>query len=183
MLDQAPNDPTFASDIARRVSPLRLRAARGGGPRPRGVPSWEMSSVVLGAMLALSLIVGGCGSSDSDGEAAPSKAKFLLDANAICATSGNVDPGGAVGRDPSPIEFGRFVRGVVVPTIQEEVDAIRALTPPEGDEKEISAILDSAQAAIDEVKAHPGALNARQNPFRESTRLAHAYGLDACGGG
>jgi hypothetical protein len=142
-----------------------------------------MSSVVLGAMLALSLIVGGCGSSDSDGEAAPSKAKFLLDANAICATSGTVDPGGAVGRDPSPIEFDRFVRGVVVPTIQEEVDAIRALTPPEGDEKEISAILDSAQAAIDEVKAHPGALNARQNPFRESTRLAHAYGLDACGGG
>jgi hypothetical protein len=75
------------------------------------------------------------------------------------------------------------VRGAVVATIQGEVDEIRALTAPEGDEEEISAILDSAQAAIDEIEAHPAAVNAKPNPFRESTRLAHSYGLDACGGG
>lgn len=140
-----------------------------------------MTLALVGATLALSLIMGGCGS--SDGEAALSKAEFLLDANAICATAGDVDPGRALGRHPSPTEIARFVRGVVVPTIQDEVDGIRALIPPQGDEEEISAILDSAQAAIDEVQAHPGAVNARPNPFRESTRLAHAYGLDACGGG
>ena len=142
-----------------------------------------MTLVLVGAMLALSLIMGGCGSSDSDGEAARRKAEFVLDANAICATAGDVDPRRALGRHPSPTEFARFVRRVIVPTIQGEVDRIRALTPPEGDEEEISAILDSAQAAIDEVEAHPGAVNARPNPFRESTRLAHSYGLDACGGG
>jgi hypothetical protein len=143
----------------------------------------EMALALVGAMLALTLIAGGCGSSDSDDDAALSKAEFVLDANAICETAGDVDPGRALGEHPSRTEFARFVRGVLVPTIQAEVDRIRALTPPQGDEEEISAILDSAQAAIDEVQAHPGAVNARPNPFRESTRLAHAYGLDACGGG
>jgi hypothetical protein len=142
-----------------------------------------MTLVLVGGMLALSLIISGCGSSDSDGEAALKKAEFLLDANAICVTTRDVDLRRALGRHPTPTELARFVRRILVPTIQREVDRIRALTPPEGDEEEISAILDSAQAAIDEVEAHPGVVNARPNPFRESTRLAHSYGLDACGGG
>jgi hypothetical protein len=141
-----------------------------------------MTLVLVGAMLALSLIMGGCGSSESDDEATPSKGEFILAANSICTTGVDLEPRRALGRHPSPTEFARFVRGVVLPTIQDEVDGIRALIPPEGDEEQISAILDSAQAAIDQIEAHPTALNAKPNPFRESTRLAHSYGLEACGG-
>jgi hypothetical protein len=120
-----------------------------------------MTLVLVGAMLALSLIMGGCGPSESDDDATPSKGEFILAANSICTTGVDLDPRRALGRHPSPTEFARFVRGVVLPTIQDEVDGIRALIPPEGDEEQISAILDSAQAAIDEIEAHPTALNAK----------------------
>ena len=141
-----------------------------------------MTLVLVGAILALSLIMGGCGSSESDDEATPSKGEFILAANSICTTAVDLDPRRAVGRHPSPTEFARFVRGVVLPTIQDEVDGIRALIPPEGDEEQISAILDSAQAAIDEIacEAHPTALNAKPNPFQrihEARSLLRARGL------
>jgi hypothetical protein len=159
------------------------RSESSDGVPTEGGTVGTMILVLVGALLALSLIIVGCGSSDSDGEAALSRAEFVLEANAICTTAVDLDPRRALGRHPSPAEFARFVRGVVVPTIQGEIDGIRSLPPPDSDEDEISAILDSAQAAIDEVEAHPGALDERPNPFRESTRLAHSYGLDACGGG
>ena len=130
-----------------------------------------MTLVLVGAILALSLIMGGCGSSESDDEATPSKGEFILAANSICTTAVDLDPRRAVGRHPSPTEFARFVRGVVLPTIQDEVDGIRALIPPEGDEEQISAILDSAQAAIDEDRLR----GAPDRPEREAKSVPRIH--------
>ena len=59
------------------------------------------------------------------------------------------------------------------------------LTPPEGDEQQVTEILDAAQSGIDEIEQDPSLLN--QGPdaggaFTEANQLAEGYGLTDCGG-
>jgi hypothetical protein len=65
-------------------------------------------------------------------------------------------------------------------TTEDELDDIRALTPPEGDERQVDAILDAAEAAV----AVVGERRSRfvtGSPFAEANTLAAEYGLRVCG--
>ena len=63
-------------------------------------------------------------------------------------------------------------------------NGIRDLTPPEGDEDQITAIVDAADQGIDEIEADPAALTqGDENPLAEASRLASEYGMKACGQG
>jgi hypothetical protein len=163
---------------------------------------------LLALALATGLIAAGCGDDDDDTATTTSsptttagatgatgatgeplsKDEFITQADAICkAGDKKIDAAAQEtfsGGQPSQAEQEQFVTEDVVPNIQEQIDGLRALTPPEGDEEEVSAILDSAQDAIDQTEADPGALTeGGDDPFSEANQLAEEYGLEVCGQG
>jgi hypothetical protein len=73
----------------------------------------------------------------------------------------------------------------VIPSIQSQIDGIRDLTPPEGDEETITEFLDTAQSAVDEAEQDPSVLaeggpGGAGNPFGETQQLAADYGFENC---
>jgi hypothetical protein len=165
-------------------------------------------TMLLALALATGLIAAGCGDDDDDTATTTSsptttagatgatgatgeplsKDEFITQADAICkAGDKKIDAAAQEtfsGGQPSQAEQEQFVTEDVVPNIQEQIDGLRALTPPEGDEEEVSAILDSAQDAIDQTEADPGALTeGGDDPFSEANQLAEEYGLEVCGQG
>ena len=164
--------------------------------------------MLLALALAAGLIAAGCGDDDDDTTAATTsstttaagatgatgatgepmtKDEFIAQADAVCkagdkkidAAANEVFSGG----NPSQQEQEDFVTNDALPNIQDEVDGISALTPPEGDEEEVQAIIDAAQSAIDEATADPSALTEQgaDDPFAEANQLAKDYGLKVCG--
>jgi hypothetical protein len=117
----------------------------------------------LATTLAVAVAAAGCGSSSnstssSTSTAALTKAAFLVKANAICAVGNKAKPS--------------------VTNIQAQIDGIRALGAPSGDETTVTNMLDIAQADLNKVKSNPALLNS--NVFGNFAALAHPYGLTQC---
>jgi hypothetical protein len=139
-------------------------------------------AAVTGMALMVVALIAGCGGSSDDG---PSKSEFLTKANAICtkgteeinaATSEQFGPDGPTTEEDSA----QFITETVVPSIQSQVDQIKALDPPSGDEDQIAAITDGAEAAIAQVNEDPSLASSGTSPFAESDKLATEYGLTEC---
>lgn len=154
-------------------------------------------ALLTASAIAVSLTAAGCGGDDTTttgasgasgatgASGAPlTKDEFIAQADAAC-TSGNkaLDQAGQklFGQSsPSSQEIQQYVDQNFVPTVEGELDAIRALTPPEGDEETVDQILQAAQTSVDNVKADPSLLE-QGNPFSEADKLAQDYGLKVCG--
>jgi hypothetical protein len=121
--------------------------------------------------------------------AALSKDDFIKQADAICkASNDEVDAQAQQvfgGQKPTTAQLTQFINNTLVPSAEDEINGIDALTPPAGDEDEVQAIIDAVNAAIDKVKADPQSVAASNNngAFAEADRLAVAYGLKVCGQG
>jgi hypothetical protein len=88
------------------------------------------------------------------------------------------------GRRPSDAQIESFGAEVAVPNLRAQLDDLRALTPPAGDEATVAAIYDAAERAIEALAADPGVLGdqrAARALFADSKRLARRYGLGICG--
>jgi hypothetical protein len=113
--------------------------------------------------------------------------EFLAQADRICAsTNARVEAAAdglvTTGEDPPPAEVRRAIVGVVIPALEAEVRAIRALGAPAGDEAEVEAIIAATEAGIDEIRADPVAvLDGPPPSLRVAGRLARAYGSQSCG--
>ncbi|HMC07566.1 MAG TPA: hypothetical protein VKG89_09260 [Solirubrobacterales bacterium] len=135
----------------------------------------------------------GCGSSSSSSttstQAALTKSEFLAKGNAICK-KGNQTINKAAhqtfakGQKPTKSETQDFATKTVIPSIQQQISAIKALPPPSGDEAQVTKIVDDAQAALDKAKQNPTLLTGNgPDPFKQVNKETKAYGLTACGGG
>jgi hypothetical protein len=145
------------------------------------------------AMLTVGLVAAGCGSSGSSGSTsttALTKTEWLKKANAICKKGNQQINAGAQkvfpkskGK-PSPAELNKFATGTLIPSVQSQIDQINALGAPKGDEAKVTAILNSAQAALDKGKKDPALLTTNgPGPFKKTNQLSTAYGLTTCGSG
>jgi hypothetical protein len=152
------------------------------------------------ASLIAALIAIGCGGDDenrsepatSAGDQdstttgpAPTKEEWIERADEICAP-GEKEIERTVdelfrGSPPSQQESDRFATETLVPTVQGEIDEVRELPPPPGDEEEIARILDSAQEGVDQLEAEGGLIERGGGPFIEANLLAQQYGLRICG--
>ena len=147
------------------------------------VPVRSIGFTAIATVLIVGLGVAGCGSSgSSDTVTAISKSEFLAKGNAIC-TKGNAESiamaAKAFGdKRPTPAELKDFFKAQA-PLIQGQIDQIRALGAPSGDEDTVKQMLDLAQADLDKLKSNP-ALAANQNQFDDFTKVARPYGLTAC---
>ncbi len=154
-------------------------------------------ALALTALAATGAVaLGGCGGGDdttstattgaqTSTAAAPAltKEQFIAQADAICAASDkslNTAIQGLGNGQPSSADLQQFSQ-IAVPALQEEVDAIRALPAPSGDEQQITAMLDAVQGGIDKIQSDPAAIES--DPLDEASQLAKDYGLQQCGSG
>jgi hypothetical protein len=142
--------------------------------------------LAVAAILTVGLVLVACGSSNDNSTTALSKAAFLKQGNAICKR-GNQQINAAsktafTSKKPSQAELNKFVNGTLIPAIQGQISGVKALAPPTGDEAKVTAIVDSAQAALDKGKKDPTLFTSNKgDPFAQANKLATAYGLTVCG--
>jgi hypothetical protein len=143
--------------------------------------------VVAAAALVLGLGLLGCGGGSGGSTTSPAKAHFLQQANAVCARAlqsleaANQQAFG--NQQGSTSDVAAFVEHTLVPNVQSQVNQLRALKPPPGDAATVNEILDTAQADVNTAKQDPSTLASNQPVFKDATRLASDYGLEACGSG
>lgn len=162
--------------------------------------------------LAASALLAGCGD-DGGGDVTtdpaslvPSKRDYIVQADTICAqadqaiqTEAEVSLGigaddfkltqeGEIvflpGRRPSDERIRRFGTEVVIPALREQLERLRALTPPTGDEAEVAAIYARAERGIERLEADPALFNdaaAVRSALTEARRLGRRYGFFECG--
>jgi hypothetical protein len=160
------------------------------------------------------VLLGGAGCGDEGGSdvttdvdaLVPSKRDYIVQADTICANAAQgietqaeiafglgpndftVKPSGEVvfkpGRRPSPGEIERFGSEVVVPAFTDQLEDLRALTPPAGDEDAVVAIYDAADRGVRSLRADPAVFtdsDAVRRELAEARRLGRAYGFFDCG--
>jgi hypothetical protein len=145
-------------------------------------------SATVAAVLAIGAIAAaGCGGSDdSDSSGITtsdlSKSEWIAQANQICI-EGDKDIGEQAGEffdgKPTPAASSRFSHEVVLPSIQAQVDQIRELGAPEGDEEQVEAMVDEVDEGLAKAETDSSAL--REGALDEGTALVQAYGATACG--
>jgi hypothetical protein len=154
-------------------------------------PALALTGLAVTGVVAL----GGCGGEDdststattvsqtSTTASAPAltKEQFIAQADAICAAGDktiNASVQALGDGQPSQADLQQFAQ-IAVPALQVQVDAIRALPPPSGDEEQITAMLDAVQDGVDKIKSDPSAIEA--DPLKQADQLAQDYGLQQCG--
>lgn len=84
--------------------------------------------------------------------------------------------------EPTDEEFATFVSDVYVPVMRRQMEQIRTIPIPAGEEEKLNAIYEAFDEGIDEAEADPGALVAGPPAgIKEASRLALEYGFDDCG--
>jgi hypothetical protein len=145
----------------------------------------RMRSGLLGLAVVVVAVVAGCGSSNDNGTTTTSltKAQWIAKADAICKTSNQaINQAGqqqfGKQQKPSQADEQKFVTDTVIPNVQKQLDDIKALGFPDD---QASAILDSAQSALDRGKQNPTLLTQNDQLFAQTNKMATAYGLKVCG--
>lgn len=141
-------------------------------------------SIAVGVTL-IAAVAAGCGSSgnNSTSTAALSKAAYLAKGNAICKAGQQKQNAAqqALGQNPTQAQLTAYVTGTAIPNIQTQIDQVKALGAPSGDEGTVSNFIGLAQADLNKVKSDPTILFAgKSDPFTDFAAAAHPYGLTAC---
>jgi hypothetical protein len=146
------------------------------------------------------LAVAGCGGGDDTSSTtgtsgasgvtgtALTETEFVSQANAICK-AGDKDVNAAAqdtfgGQQPTDAQVEQFATETLVPSIQGQIDGIRALVPPEDIADDVTTFLDDAEAALGQIQDDPSLLQASNNegPFADVNKQADALGLTSCAG-
>lgn len=174
---------------------------------------YKRLAVALFAVLAIAVVAAGCGgggsSSDSgttggstggstetseaessSGGAAPTKAVFIKEADAICSKADaklseeiteyakeNGIP--LEEEEPSEDDQAKILEAVVFPNISMQAEELEALTPPEGEEDKVEEITSTLSDEVSEAEENPGDVS--EDTLEGATEKAQAYGLKTCG--
>lgn len=128
---------------------------------------------------------GGDDGGGGDGTGTLTRDEFVKQANAACAESKaaiNTYFSKEIGdKIPGPAKVKAFAEDVVVPSLREEGEALRAIGLPSGEEEEVEAILDAFDEALVKAEKDPsGVVAGTIDPFDKSGKMADAYGLEGC---
>ena len=144
--------------------------------------------------MAIAVFAAGCGSDDgeSDGSVTTSdltKAQFIAKSDAICndrrekmqkeigiylnrSDTRNPEESDVVAATTEP---------VLIPGAQDQVDEIRALGAPAGEEEQVEALLDAMQQGVDSLDGKQFAtFEEISGEFRQFDEMARRYGLEIC---
>ncbi len=150
-------------------------------------------AALLTAALAFAAVAAGCGGNDdSDNTASLTKAQFLKQGNAICAAGNkeieeefeafNEDGHLDENQEPSDAEAEEIANTILIPSVSKQIDELRELGAPEGEEEKVDEILDAAEEALEEVEDDPESVVTEGNgPFTDVNKMTREYGLTTCG--
>lgn len=159
----------------------------------RGKPTGA-TLVLLATILALA----GCGSGGSteststESTSSPTRAEFVKQGNAICAKGEKEVAAGvekfakeknfSEKKPPTGAQMEALAEEVLLPTVRRQLDEIRALGIPSGDEKEVEAIFAAVEQGIEKTEEDPSAFaEGGAGPFVKANKLSREYGLTVCG--
>lgn len=138
-------------------------------------------SWTLAAVLTVSLA--GCGGGGDE----LTKAQFVEQGNGICErTQRRITEAAdrrftAEGEIPSAEQIEQFANEAVEPALEDQLDRLRELTPPQDDQERVEDILNAGQAGLEEIRRDPTSLIGDRDPLENYQELAGGYGLDQCG--
>jgi hypothetical protein len=142
------------------------------------------------------MIAAGCGSSDDSTDSTSSssltKAEFLKQGNAICAKGEKElneefekfaeEENLSENKQPTKAQLTKATEEVFLPIIKEQVEGIRDLGAPSGEEEQVDEVVTAAEEALEKGEEDPASLaNEKEDPFADANKLANDYGLTKCG--
>jgi hypothetical protein len=143
---------------------------------------------------AAGLLLAACGGGN-DGKSASTtgasrEARFVQTVTLICGR-GNQRIGKTVeasferNEPVTAAKIKKIAKETAIPTIQREIDLLRALRVPPRLKARFEALVDDEQAALARLKANPAlfASQSENDPFAKAGKLAKRYGLGFCGQG
>ena len=149
--------------------------------------------LLLGGACAFALLVTGCGGgSGNDSEVTASslsKAQYIQKANAVCEKgTKQIATDFAVFlkekesvKEPTEADYVQLFNTVVAPNVEREIDELRELGAPKGDEKEVEAILQAREESIQIAEEDPEAIIENSDKvFARASKVAAGYGLKTC---
>ena len=149
--------------------------------------------LVLMAALVVGVCVAGCGSSSNststETTAAISKAEFVAKGNAVCVKgekaqeaeiNAYVKKHGLENKKPSKAQEAEIVEAVLVPNVQSQIDGVKALGAPSGEEQQVSSALELSQQTLEKIEANPELAFGNNDTFAAAGKQLHALGLKEC---
>jgi hypothetical protein len=141
---------------------------------------------LMSFVLALLLLVGGCGGGDET--AAPTKKEFIKQAEAICLKTDKQQGEALEGyleEHPKGITTGKgreieAIEVLVVPSLKSEADELAALGAPSGDEDQVEAIVVGLEDSVRKLEEDPLAFRNEKKLFGEIDAKAKRYGFKEC---
>jgi hypothetical protein len=155
----------------------------------------KKASLVVLALVALAAIVIGCGDSDDGGSETTeatetlTKAEFIKRGDAICeeANEQNETEAEEFAKEKdftlekaTDEQLEEAITEVLVPSLNQQAEDIKALGAPQGDEGQVDKIIVSLEDGASEIEDDPS-LAFEGRPLKESSRLADDYGFEVCG--
>jgi hypothetical protein len=152
---------------------------------------------LIGAVMAFAAIVAGCGSSSSsttESTATLSKAEFVKQGNAICEAGNKEINAGfeefakekefSKKNQPTKAEIEEGAEEVVVPSVRSQIEQIKELGAPEGEEEKVEAFLENAEAQLEKGEENASLLAEESaHLFASVNEEGKALGLTACAEG
>ncbi len=117
------------------------------------------------------------------GGPALSEDEFVAQANEICKQGdAAIDAAGQAifggGQQPTEADQEAFIQDTVVPGIQAQIDALRALGAPEDIQDDLTSVLDDAEQTLGELE--PSQFQGGTDPFADINKRLDALGLTEC---
>lgn len=140
----------------------------------------------------VAVAIAGCGGGGGGTTAEISKTAFVKQANEICVKTQEqassefrtyLTQHGSQIQSPAQEKAAQVEVGetIVIPAKQQEVEELRALGSPHGDEKRVEAIVAAYDEGIEIAEEHPEeATKDGTEAFGKAERLATTYGLEGC---
>jgi hypothetical protein len=136
-------------------------------------------------LVLIPLALAACGGDDG-----PSKEDYIADADEICARSNKetdaiFEQAFENPQKPEPEEAQAALKEAL-PVVKKDLEELKGLEKPKGDEDEIDAIwaaIDTGIQTLDEASADPNAalVSLTSEPFAAGEKLAGDYGMKDCG--
>jgi hypothetical protein len=151
--------------------------------------------VLLLGVCALALVAAGCGggSDETSSTASLTKAQFIKKADGICASAEKEIEGEfesfakehklSEKNPPSNEESEEAATTILIPSIEGQLEDIRALGAPAGEEQKVEELLAAVESAIEKTKEDPVKFieSEGEGDFAHANKMAREYGLMVCG--
>ena len=149
---------------------------------------------MIAAVIAAAMLVAGCGGGNDSSSSSISKEEFIAKADAICKESGKSlekelydflkksRKGGPL-RKPSTAESEKFITAVLIPNLQKEIEELKKLGVPGGDEEKVNAMISALEEGLETAENDTPTVAAGSSDmvYGIASRIAGEYGLETCG--